>query len=134
MAEHIAPLFRFGVFNPKHCIVCVIQDGARAEQAAAALQDGGFTPDHVKVVTGAEVLDNERVHGESKGRLARLIGLFPAEEQAVVNENVKDAERGAHFVVVKAQEQEQRTAARGILASHGAHSIRYYGENTITDL
>ena len=134
MAERIAPLFRFGVFNPKHSIVSVIQDGARAEQAVAALQDAGFPPDDVKVVTGEQALENERVHDESKGRLDRLIGLFSAEEQAAVDEYVDETERGAHFVVVKAQEQEQRTVAKGILVSHGGHDIRYYGENTITDL
>ena len=134
MAERIVPWFRFGVFNPKHFIVSVIRDGARAEQAVAALRDAGFTPDDVKLVTGQQVLDNERVHAESKGRWERLAALFPAEEQAAVDGYVKEAERGAHFVAVKAQELEQRTVAKSILVSHGAHAIRYYGENTITDL
>lgn len=44
MAERFTPLFRFGVFNPTHFIIAVLDDEASAEQAAAALGDAGFPP------------------------------------------------------------------------------------------
>ena len=134
MAERIAPLFRFGVFNPKHFIVAVIDEKAPAEQAAAALGDAGFPPDDVRVIAGHQVLAAEITYKDQKGVLARLAGLFPTEEQAAVNDYVEEAERGAFFLAVKAPDHEQRTRARGILAAHGGHAMRYYGENTITDL
>lgn len=77
MAERIAPLFRFGVFNPKHFIVAVIDDAAQAEQATAALRDTGFASGDGRLVTGQQVLTNERLNDDGKGVLARLGGLFP---------------------------------------------------------
>lgn len=111
-----------------------IHDGVQAEQAVAALRDAGFAPDDVRLVPGREVLGTELLYKDTKGVLARIAGLFPSEEHAAVEEYVEEAERGALFVVVKAPEQEQRSLATGLLAAHGGHAMRYYGENTITDL
>jgi hypothetical protein len=135
MDERLRLLFRFGAFNPTHFIISVIHDGTRAEQAAAALRDAGFAaPVDVHVVPGLDVLSTQLAYDDARGVLARLAGLFPAEEQAAAQEYIAEAERGALLMIVKAPEREQRTRARGILAAHGAHAIRYYGENTITDL
>jgi hypothetical protein len=134
MAERGGPRFRFGVFNPTHFIIAVIDDAAQAEAAAGALRESGFAPDDVRVITGEQVLDNERAHDDSKGMLARLASLFPAEEQEAVSAYVARAERGAFFLAVRAPEQDQRSTARGILAAHGGHMMRYYGENTVADL
>lgn len=136
MAERLAPFFqfRFGVFNPKHFIVAVFSDEARAEQAVAALRDAGFAPDDVRLISGQQVLSTELEYKNQKGALARLAGLFPAEEADAVKQYVEQAERGALFMAVKAPDQEQRTVVKDILAVHGAHTIRYYGENTITNL
>lgn len=134
MAERFTPLFRFGVFNPTHFIIAVLDDEARAERTEAALQDAGFAPHDVRFVPGREVLSVELTYKHTKGVLAKLAGLFPAEEQAAVNEYVAEAERGAFFLAVRAPERGQRTTARGVLKTHGARAMRYYGENTITDL
>jgi hypothetical protein len=134
MSEHDPQLFRFGVFNPKHFIISVVGDAVVGEQAATALRAAGFPPDDVRVITGDQVLATESSYGDQKGVLSRLAGFFPSEEAAIVDQYVAEAERGAHFVAVKAPEREQRTQARGILAAHGAYAMRYYGENTITDL
>ncbi len=135
MAERVPQLFRFGVFNPKHLIVAVIDDEARAEQAAAALGDAGFVPpDDMRLVPGQEVLNVGDAYNDTKGLLGRIAGLFPSEEQEAAKEYVEAAERGALFVFVRVPEDEQRTTARGILKTHGARAMRYYGENTITDL
>ena len=134
MAERNPELFRFGVFNPKHFIIAVIRDADKAEQAATALRDAGFAADDVWVVPGQTVLDTEREYHDSKGFLARLAGLYPAEEAERVQEDMPEAERGASFVAVIAPEEKQRTVAAGILAAEGGYNMRYYGENTITDL
>ena len=134
MDERLRLLFRFGAFNPTHFIISVVHDAARAEQAAAALRDAGFAPDDVHVVPGLDVLSTQLAYDDARGVLDRLAGLFPAEEQAAAKEYLEEAERGAFLMIVKAPEREQRTRARGILVAHGAHAIRYYGENTITDL
>ena len=105
-----------------------------AEQAATALQASGFAPDDVRVVLGQQVLSTELAYKDQRGVLARLAGLFPAEEKPAVKEYVQEAESGAVFLVVRAPEREQRTLATGILAAHGGHAMRYYGEHTITDL
>lgn len=134
MDERAAPLFKFGVVNPTHFVVAVIHDAARADQAAAAPRDAGFTTDDVRVIPGQDVLNTEHTYHGTKVVLATLAGLFPSEERAAVEEYVAEAERGACFLVVKAPEQERRGLARGILAEHGGHAMRYYGDNTITDL
>lgn len=134
MAERVAPLFRFGVFNPTHFIVAVTDDAEQAEQAFVALKSERFGSNDAQLIPGQQVLDNERTYGDSKGVLARLAGLFPSEEQAAVKDYVERAERGAHFVIVRCPEKEQRNVARNTLASHGGYAMRYYGENMISDL
>lgn len=134
MDERLRNLFRFGAFNPTHFTISVIHDAARAEQAAAALRDAGFAPLDVHVVPGLDVLSTQLAYDDAKGVLARLAGLFPAEERAAAQEYIAEAERGALLMLVKTPEHEQRSRARDILAAHGGHATRYYGENTITDL
>lgn len=40
---------------------------------------------------------------------------------------------GHQLVVVKAPNQEQRTAATGFLRAHGGHNMRSYSDNTLED-
>ena len=134
MDERLRLLFRFGAFNPTHFIISVVHDPARAEQAASALRDAGFAPVDVHVVPGLDVLSTQLAYDDAKGVLARLAGLFPAEEAAAAKEYIAEAERGALLMIVKAPEPAQRTRARDVLAAHGGHATRYYGENTIMDL
>jgi hypothetical protein len=66
--------------------------------------------------------------------LARLANLFPSEEQSAIEEYLAEAERGASFVSVQAHSPDERSRARDVLKGHGGHAMRYYGDQTITDL
>jgi hypothetical protein len=135
MAEAKNPLATvLGAYSPTHYVVAVVDDPAAASSALAALQAAGFADVAVELCPGPRFLENYRDFVAHRGPLERAEGLFPAEEQAAVTEYLAEAERGASLVTVHAPRREERARAREILAAHGGHGMRYYGDYTITDL
>ncbi len=123
-----------GTYYPRHYVVAVIDDPARATRALAALKEAGFDDAAAELCPGAEYLKNYRDFVQGRNLFQRLENLFPSEEQAAVEEYVAEAERGASFVTVHAVERQARDRARDVLKEHGGHAMRYYGDNAITDL
>jgi hypothetical protein len=123
-----------GAYSPTHYLVAVIDDPVTATSALAALQAAGFADAAVELCPGPRFLENYRDFVAHRGPLERAEGLFPAEEEAAVTEYLAEAERGRSFVTVHAPQREERERAREILAAHGGHGMRYYGDYTITDL
>lgn len=135
MTEAVNPLATaLGTYYPKHYVVAVVDDPAGATRAMAALREAGFTDATAEICPGAEFLKNYREFVEGRGLLQRLEGLFPSEERAAVEEYLAEAERGASFVTVHAPERGERDRAANLLKTNGGHAMRYYGDNTITDL
>ena len=123
-----------GPYYPMHYVVAVVDDPALATQALIALKDAGFEDAAVEIFPGPEFLRNYRDFVEHRNLLQRVEGLFPAEEQAAVQEYLAEAEGGASFVTVHVTEPRRRDQVRDVLRTHGGHAMRYYGDNTITDL
>jgi hypothetical protein len=123
-----------GVYAPTHFLIAAIDDPATATGALAALQTAGFADAAVALCPGPQFLENYRDFVARRGLRERVEGLFPSEEQDAVKDYLAEAERGASFVSVHATERAERDRARDILATHGGHRMRYYGDHTITDL
>lgn len=135
MTEATNPLATaLGVYAPTHFVVAVFDDPATATKAQAALRTAGFADAAVELCPGAQFLHNYRDFVAHRSLAERVEGLFPSEEQAAANEYLAEAERGASFVTVHAPERADRERAHEILAAHGAHGMRYYGDRTITNL
>ena len=123
-----------GTYYPRHYVVAVVDDPSRAAGALAALKDAGFDDAAAEICPGAEYLKNYRDFVEGRNLFERLVGGFPSDERDAVEEYVAEAERGASFVTVHAVERAKRDQATELLKEHGGHAMRYYGENTITEI
>jgi hypothetical protein len=123
-----------GVYTPTHFVVAAIDDPATATGALAALKAAGFADAAVELCPGPQFLKNYRDFVANRSLGERVEGLFPSEEQDAAREYLAEAERGASFVTVHAPERADRDRARDILAAHGGHAMRYYGDHAITDL
>ena len=135
MSEERNPLATaLGTYYPRHYVVAVIHDPASATKALTALQEQGFTDAAADICPGPEFIKNWNDFVAHRGPLARLANLFPAEEQSVVEEYLAEAENGASFVTVHATTTDDRNRARDVLRTFGGHSMRYYGDRTISDL
>jgi hypothetical protein len=124
----------FGTYFPRHYVVAVIHDAAKAEAAAAEIRAAGYDEGAVEVWRGERVLANHAAYLERHGLLNRVASLFPGEESEVLAEYLAEARNGANFVTVLAPHPGPRETARGILRAHGGHAMRYYGNHTFTDL
>jgi len=124
----------FGVFYPKHFIVSVFAEAAAAESAAAGLRQSGFDEDAVRTWAGAEVAANHDKYVAERGLLQKVGSLFPSEEHDVLNDYIEQARAGGTFLSVYAPEEGQRQTAAPIIAEAGGALMRYYGDNTITNL
>lgn len=124
----------FGVFYPKYFIVSVFGDQGEADAAAAALAEAGFPAGDVRTFPGAEVVANHEAYLEQRGVLQKIGSLFPSEEHDVQNDYIEQARAGAVILLVLAPEEAQRQAAAPIIADHDGALMRYYGDNTITNL
>lgn len=51
-----------------------------------------------------------------------------------ITEYLEEANNGASFVMVHTPEHDGRNRAVELLRGFGAHNMRYFGNNTITDL
>ncbi|HEU5433243.1 MAG TPA: hypothetical protein VFU81_16375 [Thermomicrobiales bacterium] len=123
-----------GVYAPTHFVIAAIDDPATATGALAALKAAGFADAAVELCPGSQFLKNYRDFVDHRSLGERVEGLFPSEEQAAAKEYLAEAERGASFVTVHAPQRAERDRARDILSAHGGHAMRYYGDNSITDL
>ena len=123
-----------GTYYPRHYVVAAIDDPARASQALAALREAGFDDAAAELCPGPQFVKNWQDFLAHRSLRERVEGLFPAEERQAVEEYLAEAERGASFVTVHAPERERRERARELLKANGGHAMRYYGDNTITDL
>jgi len=124
----------FGTFYPKHFIISVFTDPARGQQAVEALQSAGFDGKESLFLTGEQVLASDNAY-LAEHRFRRRVGsLFPSEETAVMNEYLDEAKQGCAIVTVHTPEPAQQAHVRDILRQHGGRSIRYYCEDTLTDL
>ena len=124
----------FGVFYPKHFIVTVFAEKSAAEAAATDLQEAGFGQDEVKTWDGAEVAANHDKYVAERGFLQKVGSLFPSEEHDVLNDYIEQARAGGTFLTVFAPEEGERQTAAPIIAEAGGVLMRYYGDNTITNL
>lgn len=115
-------------WNPRGCLVAVLEEPAQAALAALALRNAGFGVADVCLVTPrqfAMILDAQA----ARGRLARIATALrtPGDEGLVAAEYADAARRGRHLLIVYAPGNEQVHCAHGLLADHGAHTMYHFG-------
>jgi hypothetical protein len=117
---------------PSERVVGTIADAKSARAAIETLLGQGFQDSDVDILRGEEDVHRLDPTGEEHGFLARfqralIRVLGPAEESRYLNRHVEDLRAGRFVIMVLAREPDKRTLAAGILNSHGAEFVGFYG-------
>lgn len=117
---------------PSERVVGTIGDAKSARAAIETLLHQGFQDSDIDILRGEEDVHRLDPTGEEHGFLARfqralIHVLGPAEESKYLHRHVEDLRAGRFVIMVLAKEPERRTLAAGILNSHGAEFVGYYG-------
>lgn len=122
------------LWNPRGCLVSVIDELPEARQAAVDLRDAGFD-EHEVLLAPAQDIAQIGDSPSNSGMLARIrrgIGSF-GDESIVAATFLDEARQGHHLLIVHALRDDLRRRAREVVVRHKAHTVRYYGRWVITD-
>jgi hypothetical protein len=98
-----------------------------------ALQDAGFTPDRIEVVTAEDVSDLDEPIGGSglRGFLTRF-SLSLGDDLDEIEQARQELTHGHGLVLVMVDGMAEQERAHAVLREHGGHAMRYFGRWTIT--
>jgi hypothetical protein len=126
-----------GLPYPDNYVTAAIDRREDAERAAEALRQAGFDREDVVVMHAGEVIDNLQFRERHRNFVGRILAQIKAnltDEGLDDKRREHEAYRGHSIVNVYAPDPHQVERARDILAAHGAHDVKHYGEWTIEDL
>jgi hypothetical protein len=112
-------------------------DATEGPAARKELLSAGFGSNSVHLHDSAGVSQIRAAIYEQRTpmqRAAATVSRTLTDEGLMSQEYFEAAEAGASLIAVLAPEPRLVTAARQVLASHGARHMRFYGDKTITDL
>jgi predicted SnoaL-like aldol condensation-catalyzing enzyme len=117
---------------PSERVVGTIADAKSARAAIETLLRQGFQDSEIDILRGEEDVHRLDPTGAEHGFLARfqrtlIRALGPAEEFRHLSRHVEDLRAGRFVIMVLAKEREKRNLAAGILNSHGAEFVGFYG-------
>jgi predicted SnoaL-like aldol condensation-catalyzing enzyme len=118
---------------PSERVVGTIADAKSARAAIEMLLRQGFPDSDIDILRGEEDVHRLDPTGAEHGFLARfqrtlIRALGPAEEFRHLSRHVEDLRAGRFVIMVLAKEPEKRNLAAGILNSHGAEFVGFYGK------
>ena len=122
---------------PTGQVLGVIDDPARAGEAAAALADTGFVAADVRVLAGPAGRDQLGRLGSRPTVLSRAVRVFQfllmdqTPDFLVYERAVLD---GRAVVAVRVPNRERMGVARSVLERHGAHFLNHYGRLSTEEL
>jgi hypothetical protein len=119
----------FGVFKPVGCVVISFPSAAQADEAASALSDAGFAAADVRRLSDREMLEHIRHDLQHASPLAAV-----GQELNLVKAHQALAERGYHWLIVHAPEDDRARRAATLAAEHGAERAQRYGPFLIEEL
>ncbi|MDY0746326.1 hypothetical protein SNE35_17575 [Paucibacter sp. R3-3] len=123
----------FGVHKPVGHVVISFPSAEQAEEARRALLDSGLDsgldPDGIRPYTDREMLaqiDEDMVRASSLAAIGQELNLIKAQRAL--------AERGYHWLVVRARDDAEAGRIADIAKSCGAERAQQYGRFLITEL
>lgn len=112
----------------RNYVVGVVDDDTAAKRVAESLQRDGFSSGDVVLQSGNEI--SERLQREDLGNLVREA---MTEEGSICRDYDEMARSGA-IVSAYTRTPEEVEDARRTMSEHGAHSLKHFGDWTISDL
>jgi hypothetical protein len=130
------PPMLLGTSYPTEYVTSMFPDASAAQDAATALETSGFTPEGIVLVTGEQLLRNQRSIRDHRGLGGRLFARFPTEEAEIAQQYCDLAQQGYAVIAVHVPEgePEERDRVAEALRSNGADYLHYFGKYSITDL
>ena len=124
-----APARSFGVFKPVGHVVISFPTAGQADAAAQRLQGLGLAGDAVRRYTDTEMLrqiDEDRQHASLLASVGQELNLVMAHRAL--------AERGYHWLVVRADDDAQARQVADVARRCGAERAQSYGRFIIEEL
>lgn len=119
----------FGVFKPVGCVVISFPRAEQADQAAAALATQGFGESSVRRYTDKQMIqqiDEDIVNASPLASVGQEMNLVLAHRAL--------ADKGYHWLVVRAGSDEQARQAAATAERFGAERAQHYGHFIIEEL
>ena len=127
------PASRPWIFNPHGFLLAVLGDTAEAGRAAVALEEVGFPPEHHRIYSGEQVLEDRARFVAQQGIARRLVETVTIDTE--VFELLLDyARAGRAFLWVRAPERADANRAIRALTTLDALYFRYYGATGVEDI
>ena len=128
---------RMGVFYPTGYVIAVFRSFDQATSAQQVLYRAGYKKDDVRAVPGSDVLDyfhELRDHTGIWGLLMTEFSRAIDTEASFQDKDITAAKRGAGFVVIRSETEEEAERIRGFLAGSGAMAMQWYGPGSVHSL
>jgi hypothetical protein len=122
---------------PRNVVIAVLDDLQGSGRAVKALKKAGFPEPDIHLFHGEEAAERIDATGRHLGpikHVLRSLRWLLSEEGPMLSEYEEEAHAGHHILFVKIHRSQQVQRAAVILATHHAHTIRYFGRWLITDL
>src|SRR6266542_5188156 len=117
------------IFYPVNHLFGIIEDAEATETAVQRLAEAGFERERLMVFTGEQGAKRIDAEGTEHGLFAHVVRrvqhMTPEHDQAVVYQEA--ARSGKNVVAIRADSNEKKERALGILRTNGAHFINFYG-------
>lgn len=117
-----------GAAHHRNYVVGVLDNHDDARRTGTALQDSGFAPDDVVMQTGQDI--QERMQRNDLGNLVREATT----EEGTICRDYNDLARDGAILSVYTASPEEVERARKVMVEHGAHSLKHFGDWTISEL
>jgi len=119
----------FGVFKPVGYVVISFPRAEQAQQAAAALEQSGTPSGDVHRYDDRQMIEQIDHDIERASPLASV-----GQEMNLIRAHRDLAEKGYHWLVVHAPDDEQAVQVAEVARSHGAERAQQYGRFIIEEL
>jgi len=119
----------FGVFKPVDHVVISLPDAQSADRAAHAIGQAGVQVGEIRRFTDQEMISRIDEDMKSASPLASI-----GQEMNLIRAHRDLAERGFHWLVVRAEDDDQARAIAAAAEGCGAERAQYYGRFIIEEL
>lgn len=121
------------VFNPKGFLVAILENDEACDRAKAALVDAGFDPEHLRVYTSREILEDHELYLAARSTARRVVGAV-TDDQATIELYFGSAREGRGALWVHVPEKHDASRATRYLLDHPVLHYRYFGDSGNVDV
>ncbi len=116
---------------PTNHLLAVIDERAKAENAARELREAGFEDVQLyRGRSGEHAIDASGTEHGGGEQLVRMVEQMFSNKDSLA-EYETSVQRGSSVVAVQVADDERRTQALSILERRGAHTINYFGKTVV---